>query len=87
MLTIAVFLPLIGSIFSGLLPKTLGKKWAIWIPTLVLTYISFIVKLLCKIIEVIRVRRNHLILTLKCLLQLHHLLLWNLIRHVKKRHC
>ena len=44
MLTTAVFLPLIGSIFSGLLPKTLGKYGAVWIPTLS-CIISFILSI------------------------------------------
>ena len=44
MLTTAVFLPLIGSIFSGLLPKTLGKNGAVWIPTLS-CIISFILSI------------------------------------------
>ena len=34
MLKLLVFLPLIGSIFSGLFPAILGRKGSIWIPTL-----------------------------------------------------
>ena len=34
MLKLLVFLPLLGSIFSGLFPAILGRKGSIWIPTL-----------------------------------------------------
>jgi NADH-quinone oxidoreductase subunit L len=34
MLKLLVFLPLMGSILSGLFPKFLGKKGVIWVPTL-----------------------------------------------------
>ena len=34
MLTFLVFLPLLGSILSGLLPSFIGKKGVIWVPTI-----------------------------------------------------
>jgi len=41
MLTLLVFLPLIGSLLSGFFPSFLGKKGVLWVPT-ILCLISFI---------------------------------------------
>jgi len=41
MLTLLVFLPLIGSLLSGLFPSFLGKKGVLWVPT-ILCLVSFI---------------------------------------------
>ena len=41
MLTLLVFLPLIGSLLSGLFPSFLGKKGILWVPT-ILCLVSFI---------------------------------------------
>ena len=42
MLSMAVFLPLIGSILSGLFPKFLGKKGVVWVPSILCVF-SFII--------------------------------------------
>ena len=45
MLTLLVFLPLLGSLLSGLLPSFVGKKGVIWFPT-VLCLLSLILSVI-----------------------------------------